>query len=67
MKISTEKFKNELYRLLRQIETAVELMPYKGDKCEDSQRICLIQAINELEHTINGISDKDLVDSTDNP
>lgn len=63
MRISTGKFKDQLYKLLRQIEVAVELMPYKGDKCENSQKVCLQQAINELEHNINGVSDKDLEDA----
>ena len=63
MKISTGKLKDQLYKLLRQIEVAVDLMPYKGDKCEDSQKVCLQQAINELEANINGITDEDLTET----
>ena len=34
-------------------------MPEKGDECEDSQRICLLNALDELSSLINGISEKD--------
>jgi hypothetical protein len=34
-------------------------MPDKGLKEEDSQKICLINALNNLEHYVNGVTNKD--------
>ena len=48
--------KEKLHSHVEQIEDLIELMPHKGDKCSDSQKLCLTQAINEFEHSINGIT-----------
>ena len=36
-------------------------MKNDGDTAETSQRICIINAINELEQAINGTTDEDLI------
>jgi len=53
--------KEELYSLLEPIEAKINTLPYKGDKCSDSQKMCLIQALNELEYNINGLEKEDLI------
>lgn len=55
---------NELIFQLRyyknRIQDLIEDMPYKGDKQEDSQKVCLMSAIMNLEQTINGTEKQDL-------
>lgn len=68
MKTKNEKLENdlktlkqELHDLLKPIEAKINTLPYKGDKCSNSQKICLIQALNKLEHNINGLEKEDLI------
>jgi hypothetical protein len=62
IKRDLETLKQELHSLLEPIEAKINTLPYKGDKCSDSQKICLIQALYELEHNINGLEKEDLIE-----
>lgn len=46
------KLLDELYNLIEQI-------PQKGNTAEDCQKICISNAIYDLEHTFNGLSVED--------
>ncbi|WP_285905120.1 hypothetical protein [Pseudodesulfovibrio pelocollis] len=35
------------------------LMPDKGDKCEDSQKVCILNALHNLGAAVNGLCAKD--------
>lgn len=60
--------KNDLQRLHRKLVNLIELfrteidevLLHDGDKEEDSQRICVLNKLNELEHVTNGIELSDL-------
>jgi len=39
-----------------------QTMANNGDKCSCSQHMCILQAINELEHNISGVELKDFKD-----
>lgn len=54
--------KEKLHSHVEQIDDLLEEMPDKGNKCSDSQRVCLQNAINSFEHNINGITEEDLID-----
>ena len=38
-------------------------MPDKGLKCCDSQKICLVCALNEFEHCVNGVEQEDFIEN----
>lgn len=58
-------WKHEVEELLQKIEDKIEELPYQGDVCEDSQKICLTQALQELWHNVNGVTDADFVELND--
>ncbi len=52
---------DELEYLTGEIRTVIEHhMPSKGDVEEDCQRLCVLNSLSTLEHTINGIESADL-------
>lgn len=54
---------SELEKMAYAMEDYVEkALPYKGDVCEDSQKVCLLNAIGELQNNINGLEESDLID-----
>jgi len=55
-----KKLKAAFLGIIDLAEDIIHQMPHKGDKCSDSQRICLQQAINEFSYTVNGIEKSDL-------
>lgn len=57
-----EEFKKEMTKLLRKMTTITCGLPYKGDTCEESQKICLINAINTVRQSVNGITISDFVE-----
>ena len=57
--MNKEIFKEKMFELMRPLDEVVLAMPDKGDKCCDSQKICLIGAINNLEAIVNGVTDED--------
>ena len=61
----TNIFKQGLQLRLDEMRDAVQnVMLEDGDTCETSQRICVIEALDNLEANINGIEYKDLIFST---
>jgi hypothetical protein len=58
--MESENFKEELRSKLEEIDDLVKTMPYKGDSSNESQKVCLMIAINTLDATISGIEDSDL-------
>ena len=65
MKKKTQLFVEELHELLNKVENKVDTMPYQGNSCNNSQKVCLQISINDLRATINGIEDEDLKPSKD--
>ena len=57
-----EDLQEELREYLDAMRSKVILMPYKGDTSNDSQKVCLMIAMNTLEHSIDGLKTSDLVD-----
>ncbi|ADC73127.1 hypothetical protein TK90_2640 (plasmid) [Thioalkalivibrio sp. K90mix] len=49
----------EMEGLIERFRGLVAPMPHHGDKCEDSQKQCLLQALSQLEQTVNGLEPKD--------
>ncbi len=60
-----EKYKKEMEELLERMEDLTNRLPYKGDKCEDSQKICLISAIHEVYASLSGLDVIDFVEDED--
>jgi len=59
-------YKNVLYELINKLHDIVSFgMPDKGLKCEDSQKICLLNAINNIEYYVNGINKEDMEATND--
>ena len=55
--------KNDLQKILREhleaMRDEVSNMPFKGNTSNESQKVCLVIAMNTLEHSIDGIEDSD--------
>ena len=59
------KKKEEMILLVEQLEALIDEMPYKGDVCEDSQKMCLKNSLFEFSMNINGITDDDFKEISD--
>lgn len=57
---SSKNLKSKLMKLSDSMYGLVKAMPDKGNSCDDSQKVCLLNAINELDSLISGIEDSDL-------
>jgi hypothetical protein len=60
-----EKYKKQMVTLVDKMLTMTSTLPYKGDICEDSQKVCLIVAINEVDHCLNGLKLSDFTKEED--
>ena len=49
---------NEMLDTLR--DMIEETLPFKGDTCQESQKVCLLEAINKVEKCLNGLEEEDL-------
>jgi hypothetical protein len=60
-KITLAEFTEEADKLTGMLTTlVVNNIPQRGNTSEECQRIALINAINQLEHCINGVTEEDL-------
>jgi len=58
-------FKNKAERLTAQLRKLIEgSIQETGLKEEDSQMVCLLNALQHLEHTITGVEDSDIICQT---
>ncbi len=55
-----EKFKKRIEALIEKIEDLIDEMPYQGDSEEESQKVYLINQLNEFSYAVNGIKESDL-------
>lgn len=60
-----EGLKQEAADLMDKFQELINRLPHNGDKCEDSQKVCIQIALNELEATVNGLVDDDLIEQED--
>jgi|SanBayMetagenome_1026888.scaffolds.fasta_scaffold22374_1 hypothetical protein len=60
-----EKYKLEMEKLLGKMAILTTELPYKGDTCETSQKICLITAINQVQMNVNGLEVSDFFEDED--
>ena len=59
-------FQEQLQEHLDSMQKLVNAsMPDKGLKEEDSQKVCLINALNNVEHYVNGVTNKDFEEEDD--
>ena len=57
-----EYVKGELEYMLHEMMNFVNrTMAYKGDTCSESQKICLYNALTNVEANINGIEPADII------
>ena len=59
MKQKTEAVKEMMERTLGQFENMVNEMPFRGNTQEESQKVALQNAVNNLFACINGLQDED--------
>lgn len=55
------RFQIDMNNLISKAKYVIQRLPDKGDKESDSQKICLINALNELEYTVNGVEMEDFI------
>lgn len=56
----TEDFKEKAEDLLTELETMItDELPFKGNSEEESQKVCLMNAIHKLRAIVNGVEDSD--------
>lgn len=55
------EFKNKAEKLTARLRELIDKSILQtGEKEEDCQKICLLNALNHLEHTITGVEDTDI-------
>jgi hypothetical protein len=54
-----EVFVDRSIRLIDDLTDLIERMPYKGDKCECSQKMCLLITLLQFENNVNGTRPED--------
>ncbi len=59
------RFVEKVFSAIQEIQNNINEMPYRGDKCKDSQKLCLQLALNELEHNVTGLEDEDFKELED--
>lgn len=59
--MNIKAFQEEAQVLVNRLYTLIESMPTQGLKCEDSQKVCLLQELLKLEYTINAIKEEDFI------
>ena len=60
--MKAKEFKLQIRGHLSHVEDLINSMPYKGDTSEDSQKVLLMTALNQLAYTVNGIEQSDLME-----
>lgn len=63
--MKAEKFKIKANALIYKLELLIDKMPYQGDSCTESQKVCLKQALREVEFNVTGVEDDDFKPSKD--
>ena len=59
--MQVDKFKTMISTRLEQVETIIlRYMPDKGNACYESQKVCVLQGLNEMYALINGIEEEDM-------
>lgn len=56
-----KEFQELLQEKLEEIEELVNQLPYKGDTCHASQKVCLLNSIKGLSSNINGLTLEDFI------
>ncbi len=59
--IQFEQTKQRFESLIVELNHTLKLMPQKGNSTSECQKLCIQQAINELDYTINGIQESDFI------
>jgi len=58
-----DRFKQKAENILSKLENLVGTMPEKGNTSTDCQRTYLQQQINEVYYAINGVVERDLIET----
>ena len=58
-KLDIEEFHERIESLIEEIEDLISEMPYKGDSETKSQKIYLINQLNQFHYAVNGIEEED--------
>jgi hypothetical protein len=57
--MNAKEFKEKTEKLIYEIEGLIEEMPYKADSETDSQKIFLMNQLNQFNYAVNGVTDDD--------
>lgn len=63
--MTLSEFKEQAENLLGQLEELIQQLPQKGNTCNECQRTCLQQAVNEVYYAVNGTEEEDLIEDDD--
>ena len=56
---NAQNFSLKAKHYIAMLNEMIDEMPDKGNTCEESQKICLINALKSFDNTINGVEDSD--------
>lgn len=59
--MNIKTFKEEASIHLNRLMVLVNSMPNQGLICENSQKICLLEKLNKLDYTFNGVDEEDFI------
>lgn len=54
-----DSFQRQANFYIEQLQHLIDEMPYHGDSSEESQKVCLQIALNELEYAVTGTTKED--------
>lgn len=57
--MKSDYWKNDVQVILDELEEKINELPDKGDTCEESQKVCLRIALNDLTMAVNGVEPED--------
>lgn len=60
-----QNFNQKATHYINMLSHMIDEMPDKGDTCEESQKICLTNALKQFQNTVNGVEDSDFKISSD--
>ena len=64
--MKADQFKIKAQKHIEQLFSMIDEMPYKGDLCSESQRVCLIIRLRSFEALVNGVTYTDFISDDDN-
>ena len=61
-----DAFTTDALRHVNGLRKVIERLPNKGNRCENSQKVCIMHSIIQIERLIESLTDDDFIDHDSN-